>query len=296
MIISNILGGLGNQMFQYATGQATAAATGQTLRFAVDSFASYTLHHGLQLEEAFEIQLQRATPAEIRACIGLWRSPARMRRALTRLPGLQGANFLAEPSSAFWPALRARCSQGAYLHGYWQSEHYFEDHVDALRQALRWRGVLEGRNAQTARAMAAAPHSVSLHVRRGDYIANANNQAMFAVCPPDYYLAAIERLQQLTGAASMQVFAFSDDPAWVMQALAPRIPQLVLIDHNRGAASWQDMRLMSLCRHHIIANSSFSWWGAWLDGRAGAEVVAPARWYANGFPDADLVPARWHRL
>lgn len=296
MIITNILGGLGNQLFQYATGCATAHASGQSLRFAVDSFASYKLHHGLQLEEAFALQLPRATQSDIRACLGWWRSPARVRRLLSRIPLLQGTGFLAEPSSAWWPRLRENAHGNVYLHGYWQSERYFEDYAPALRRQLHWRLPLEGRNADLAREITAAEVSVSLHVRRGDYVSNSNNQALFATCTPDYYIAALQRLQQLCAGQSLKVFAFSDDPAWVQQSLAPRIPNLVLVDHNRGSASWLDLRLMSLCRHHVIANSSFSWWGAWLDGRPGAEVIAPRRWYANGNAETDLVPSRWHRV
>ena len=296
MIITNLIGGFGNQIFQFAAGLATARATSQTLRFTSDGFNSYALHHGLHLDQAFELSLEYVSDAALRQCIGAWRSPVQLRRIVARMPWLQGENFLVEPSPSWWPELRTRCRHGAYLHGYWQSERYFDDHKPALRAALRWRRPLEGRNAEISRAIAAADHSISLHVRRGDYLANKKNKSIYASCTPEYYIAAVERLAQRTGAQAPTVFAFSDDPAWVMQVLAPRIPGLVFVDHNRAAASWLDMQLMSQCRHHIIANSSFSWWGAWLDARADTQVIAPASWYANGLDDSDLVPSGWHRL
>jgi hypothetical protein len=91
-------------------------------------------------------------------------------------------------------------------------------------------------------------------------------------------------------------FVFSDEPAWAREVLAGRPEPLHFIEHNRGADSWNDLRLMSQCRHHVIANSSFSWWGAWLGQRPGQAVVAPQRWFVDPARGADIVPARWDRL
>jgi len=298
VIIANLIGGLGNQMFQYATSRALARDLDQALRFSADGFRSYSLHQGLQLASVFALDLPLASRADLQRTVGRLLAPNLMRRLAARVgwPGLASSRFVAEPSPRWWPELRQRCLRGAYLHGYWHSEHYFAHQAEAIRADFRWREPLQGRNADLARQILDAPRAISLHVRRGDYVANAKNQSIYASCPPSYYVAALERIAQRTGLPATAVFAFSDDPGWVMQELAPHIPGLVLVDHNRAAASWQDMRLMSLCRHHIIANSSFSWWGAWLDGRAGAEVIAPAHWYANSFDDSDLVPSGWHRL
>ena len=213
--------------------------------------------------------------------------------ARTRWPLLSGGRFAAEPSVRWWPELATRSRHGAYLHGYWQSERYFAHQASAVRQAYTWRGPLEAMNAHVAQQILKAQDSISVHVRRGDYVKSKKNQEIYAACTVAYYESAIERLR---AGSKGQVFAFSDDPDWVMQTLAPRVGNLTLVDHNRGEHSHFDMRLMSMCRHHVIANSSFSWWAAWLDDRPGAQVIAPSRWYANGTDDSDLLPARWQRL
>ena len=298
MIITNLIGGLGNQMFQYACGRTLALDLGQSLACSVDQFTGYTLHQGLQLNRVFKLDLALADVRQLAPLLGRWRTRAPVRRLLARLasPRLSGRRFVSDPQGGFVPDLQARCSDGAYLHGYWQSERYFESQAAAIRGDFAWREPLVGRNAELAQTIEASPCAVSVHVRRGDYVNQAKNTAIFAACSPDYYLAALDRLSALAPATGLQVFAFSDDPQWVAELLAPHCPKLTLVDHNRGADSHLDMRLMSLCRHHVIANSSFSWWGAWLDARPDKRVIAPRRWYTNGTDCTDLVPPQWERL
>lgn len=135
---------------------------------------------------------------------------------------------------------------------------------------------------------------MSLHVRRGDYVSDARTHATLGVCSLDYYRAAVRYIADHVEAP--EFFVFSDDIAWAQANLELGHP-CHYVDHNRGAESYNDMRLMSLCRHHIIANSSFSWWGAWLNPRADKVVVAPARWFAGGNRVVDdLFPPGWVRL
>ena len=296
MIISNLIGGLGNQMFQHACGRALACDLQQPLKVSTDLFAGYALHQGLVLGQVFALELDVASAADLRQMLGGWRSGPLLRRAFSRwpLPTWASGRYIAETPAGTLDELRLRASRGAYLHGYWQSERYFVHRRAEVLADYRWRAPLSGRNAELARQIQATPRAISVHVRRGDYISNAKNQGIYASCSPDYYFAALERLS--ASAPDARVYAFSDDPAWVAQALAPRCPGLVVVDHNRGADSAIDMRLMSLCRHHVIANSSFSWWGAWLNSAPDKQVIAPKRWYADGREDGGLVPADWMRL
>lgn len=120
-------------------------------------------------------------------------------------------------------------------------------------------------------------NSVSLHVRRGDYVRNSRTNATHGVCSIEYYQSAIEYI--LERVKHPILYVFSDDIEWVKQNLRTHLPT-EYIDHNQGAASHFDMRLMSLCRHHVIANSSFSWWGAWLNPDPNKIVIAPRKWFA----------------
>ncbi len=193
----------------------------------------------------------------------------------------------------YWPALRERARQGGYLQGYWQSERYFAGHAERIRSDFAFRHDMSGANLDVAHAIGQRT-AISVHVRRGDYISNAKTLAVHGTCSPDYYHAAIDTLLQRCPGA--RLFAFSDDPQWVSQMLLPRYPDLVLVDHNKGLDSYNDMRLMSMCRHHIIANSSFSWWGAWLNPIQDKMVIAPSRWFANGTDTQDLIPEGWERM
>lgn len=182
---------------------------------------------------------------------------------------------------------------GGYLQGYWQSERYFLKHKGTIRSDFTFRQPPSGQNAELSRTILNSV-AVSIHVRRGDYVSNAKTFAKHGTCTPEYYFKAIEIVRQRVPEA--RFFAFSDDPQWVAEVLAPRYPGLVLVDHNQAEDSYNDMRLMSLCWHHIIANSSFSWWGGWLNPDPGKIVIAPRNWFANGKDSTDLIPETYIRL
>ena len=294
MIIANLVGGLGNQMFQYACGRACALDAGATLAVSTGMFRGYALHQGPELMRVFALDLAEASTAALHQALG-WQSPVPLRRLLGRpvLRGLAKRSFVAEPHFQFWPGLRVRASGTCYLQGYWQSERYFACHAQAIRDDFGFRHAALGLNAELAQRIGRC-EAVSLHVRRGDYVSNPRAQALHGCCPPQYYEAALRHVLERVPQAT--VFAFSDDPQWVAQTLQPQHPGLVIVDHNHGPESYNDMRLMALCRHHIIANSSFSWWGAWLDARPDKIVVAPAQWFATDRDTTDLVPAAWTRL
>lgn len=295
MIITNLVGGLGNQMFQYACAYALAKEIGTPLKVTVDMFGEYTFHNGPELERAFSIELDPAGRGELRHMIGALRGTPFVRRALTwkKFAFLRGSRFIVEPGYRYWPELLARARGGAYLQGYWQSERYFLRYASAVRKEFVFRDPLNGRNAELAHQILGS-NAVSVHVRRGDYASDSKTLATHGVCRPEYYFTAIESVcRRVPG---VRLFAFSDDPEWVAETLLPRYPGLTVVDHNQGLTSYNDMRLMSLCHHHIVANSSFSWWGAWLNPNPDKIVIAPQNWFANGIDARDLVPADWERL
>ncbi len=295
MIITNIIGGLGNQMFQYACARALSIKLGLPLKVAVDMFHGYTLHQGLELSKVFALDLVFAQPADLRGMIGTARAHPGVRKVLARpsFACLRNRRFIAEPSSRYWPELSQHVDSGAYLHGYWQSEYYFSEYAADIRQEFSFRHVFAGKNAEVARMIQSGP-AISVHVRRGDYVSNPKALSMHGTCTPEYYFSAIDTLLERVPRA--RLFAFSDDPQWVAEVLAPRYPGLVLVDHNHGEHSYHDMHLMSLCQHNIIANSSFSWWGAWLNAYLDKMVIAPKVWFANGTDASDLVPSDWERM
>lgn len=290
MIITHILGGLGNQMFQYAAGLAVAEAKGQSLYLDVSDFAGYRLYHGFELPRVFKGTFNLADESQIQQVLG-WRSKGRLRTLLRRpqLGWLRSSHFVVEPHFHFWPELSSIADE-CYVVGYWQSEKYFGSIKKAIRRAFTFSNSLQGRNRELAERIAAC-NAISLHIRRGDYVSDPRTNATHGLLPLTYYHRAVQYIAERV--SEPVFFVFSDDTAWAKAHLVLGHP-CEFIGHNRGQDSHIDMQVMSLCDHHIIANSSFSWWGAWLNAKSQKIVVCPRRWFRRDDVDIrDLFPAEW---
>ena len=280
-------GGLGNQMFQYAFLLHLRRRGARVFPY-FGKLRRYAEHNGYELGRVFGIAL---SPAEQRldAVSSIPLAGEVVRHILFpfkyRERGLSdyGANAA---------SLRKRNAATRFT-GYWQSERFFADVADEVRRLYRFdESRLNRQSLRLAETLRGTEDSVSLHVRRGDYIrADGTPTDLSAAVDPDYYDRALERLASLTG-RGLRVWVFSDDADWCRR----RFPaHFSVVDWNSGLDSWQDMCLMSLCRHHVVANSSFSWWGAWLDSRSGSCVVAPRKWL-RGSESPDIAPPTWIRL
>ena len=292
MVITNLIGGLGNQMFQYAAGRALSLERGQTLRLDVSGFSGYGLHQGFELQRVFNCTAEIADPSEIDRLLG-WQSLPMVRRLMVR-PGFacfRRDAFVVEPHFQYWRGIMD-VPADSYLSGYWQSEKYFKQVAKTIRSDFSFKPPLNRANADLADQIGQV-NAISLHVRRGDYAKNPKTTATHGLCPLEYYQSAIKYVTDRVENPSFYIF--SDDPSWVRENMKLDFP-CHYVDHNKGAESYNDMRLMSMCKHHIIANSSFSWWGAWLNPAQDKIVVAPRKWFANGNDATDLFPPEWTLL
>lgn len=292
MVISRIIGGLGNQMFQYAAGRALSLKRNTALALDITEFQGYALHQGFELSRVFSPSLQIASHGDVRKVLG-WQGVPIVRTLLARklFASLRAKQLILEPHFQYWPGfdgLNASC----YLSGYWQSEKYFSDSIPQIRKDFTFRGLLNGQNLEHA-AKIQTHNSVSLHVRRGDYVSNPKNSATYHACSIEYYSRAVRYIAERVGKPT--IFIFSDDIKWVEQNLKLDFP-CEYITNNSGSDSYNDMRLMSMCRHHVIANSSFSWWGAWLNPSAEKIVIAPRQWFSGRTDVRDLFPTNWVTL
>lgn len=289
MIIANIIGGLGNQMFQFASAEAMGAATGQPVRYVIDLFEQQNTHNGFELERVFGLTVPTASTADLASLIGQIRAHPTSRRALAKFNAPQwlcGRHFRIEHGFSFDPDLAGRLRSGGYMHGYWQSERYFAPVADQLRAAFTFRAV------EHLALPAPAEINVSLHVRRGDYLAEGS---VHAPCDANYYERALRKLDLPIKQTAL--FIFSDDPTWARTTLFRLHPNLHIIEGHKGKDSYKDMYLMSRCDHHIIANSSFSWWGAWLNSSSKKRVIAPRRWFSDSLlDDCNIIPSEWERI
>ena len=291
MIITNIIGGLGNQMFQYAAARHLSLKLASDLKVDISDFSGYKLHQGFELDRLFNIDAKPALDEDVSKIIGVQKYNL-MRRILRKrqLKYLRHKNYIVEPHFNYWDGVNY-LNDNSYLDGYWQSERYFDDNADKIRAEFTFKIPFSKINSEIA-AHILQVNAISLHVRRGDYVTNPKN-AYIGFCSLDYYKAAIN--QMISKIKDPIFFIFSDDIAWVKNNLL-FANQAVFVDHNKNTESYNDMRLMSLCKHHIIANSSFSWWGAWLNTNPDKLVIAPKNWFRNGINDKDLIPVEWMRL
>jgi hypothetical protein len=291
MVVSQIIGGLGNQMFQYAAARALALKRGVPLFLDISAFASYELHQGFELKRIFGCSAEIATEYNLRKVLG-WQHSLLARRVLIRpqLAMFRCKGFVVEPHFEYWAALNDVAPE-SYLVGYWQSEKYFQNVSQQIRKDFSFALPIENENLEIAKQIERT-NSVSLHVRRGDYT-NSKNTATYNICSLDYYNEAIKYITERT--IDPYLYVFSDDINWVKTNLKIDLP-CEFVDHNKGVNSFNDMRLMSFCDHNIIANSSFSWWGAWLNSNKNKIVVAPSLWFANGTNEKDLTPQSWVKI
>jgi hypothetical protein len=292
-VIAKVYGGLGNQMFQYAAGRALSTRLELPLELDVREMGREgASHQGYEIERVFRVQVRAATGPAVHRMLG-WRSLHSARRVLRkmRLDVLNG-RYVPEPHFHYWSAFE-RIAGPCYLDGYWQSYRYFDAIDPLLRTDFSFRNALCGDNLRVHDAIAASPASVSVHIRRGDYLSNSKAAAHHGFAGLAYYTAAVASVASRL--PKPRFFVFSDDIAWARGNL-PLPADTVFVDHNAGADSHFDLQLMSRCRHHIIANSSFSWWAAWLNPSPSKIVVAPSRWVLTRYDTTTITPPAWERI
>lgn len=280
-------------MFQYAAGRALALRLEARFSLDVSTFKVGHDHNGFELPKALSVVADIAPLSAVREILG-WRHHPLVRRALVRWSGLRlgDSAFVAEPHFHYWPGYE-KLHDDVYLQGYWQSEAYFKHAEAEIRREYRFRYPLSGLNGCIARDILQT-NSVCIHVRRGDYVSKDANLRKHGLCTVEYYRRAMILMNDLVEGAKF--FIFSDDVDWVRENLNINRPH-VYVEHNRGIDSYKDMHLMTLCKHHIIANSSFSWWGAWLSGNKEQRVIAPHPWFDDKtIHTGDLIPQRWISL
>ncbi|AUD00507.1 alpha-1,2-fucosyltransferase [Spirosoma pollinicola] len=290
MVIGRITSGLGNQLFQYAAARHLALKNKTALYL---DLSYYLYEYSTDTVRPFKLG-QFAVPYKL-----LQKSPMEYVSKATKLLPNRSLPpiflFLKEKQFHFDNSViqaRANCIT---LEGFWQSEAYFRDSADTIRRELTLNSIPSPEFEQYQQLIANTPTPVSIHIRRGDYVNHPEFSKTFGFVGIDYYKQALQELNARHENA--RLFVFSDDHEWVHQNLA--LPDDTVFVQNTGPnADVADMMLMSHCRHHIIANSSFSWWGAWLNPNPAKLVISPRQWYKQQptWNTKDLLPATWLAL
>jgi hypothetical protein len=297
MICIQLFGGLGNQMFQYAFGTAIAKTLNTELvidKFFVNTQSgdNKTTIRKYELNIFPNINESQATCEDIRRIIPLYVKLLNYVMYRMTGKGIRHSRYYIENGPFFDDKIN-RISSQCYLTGYWQSFKYQLNFEALIRNKFKFPAITDDVNLGFLQKIENV-ESVSIHIRRSDYL-QAHNLEIHGVCSLDYYQAAIAYICQKI--EKPVFFIFADDISWAMNNITIEKPHFY-INCNKGNEGYRDMQLMASCKHNIIGNSSFSWWGAWLNDNPDKIVIAPAKWYNNvkDFTYSDLVPATWVSL
>ncbi len=290
MIITKVTGGLGNQMFQYAIGRVLSLKQNTDLLLDISAFDTYKLHE-YSLEK-LSIQSKYAAKKDLP-----WYENASSNKYIDFM--FQKVKNLAAPynklhfrENGFEPfnEKSLTLSDNTYLDGYFQSDKYFREYADVIRSDFEVSIPASSQNVEMIEKIQSV-NAVSLHIRRGDYVKNSNTQALHGLCNAEYYKNAVAYISEKI--ENPVFFIFSDDIDWAKENMKTGYTQFY-IDFNDASQNHEDLRLMSKCKHHIIANSTFSWWGAWLDPNLSKIVTIPSLWFAGyDYDTRDLYPDGW---
>ena len=281
MIITKIKGGLGNQLFQYATGRAVASLHKLPLKLDLTWFETYNLHNGYRLDQ-LAIQADIAIKKEI---IKMKGGNNLLFSALRKVGLVKRKSYFKEKRSSYFDASIFK-NNFIYLEGYWQNELYFSKIRDLLLRELSPRSPMNDVGCSYLKCIKNS-NSVSLHVRRGDYLKLKN----IGVLDVDYYISAVEHIRK--NVEKPTFYVFSDDLEWCKNSLG-FLDGCIYIDRTQGDI--EDLKLMSFCKHNIIANSSFSWWGAWLNQNPNKTVIAPKGWHLNDPGSSNVILSDWVKV
>lgn len=272
-IITNLYGGVGNQMFQYAAGYAASKAANAILYVDLSAFREYKTRN-FELEK-FGFKINYASEDDIKEL---------------NKKHFFGKTLFKDKKKTFYPEI-LKIRHSAYLKGYWQSEKYFGHIRDDILELFEFKNLDFIENADIIQKIRST-NSVSVNLRLGDYINNEEYKKIYFLCTKEYYKNALKYI--CAQVENPMFFVFSDE----IEKTHEYLPEKYAYTFVKSANWQEDMYFMKNCKHNIVANSSFSWWAAWLNNSPQKIVVSPSRWLTkdSGICDKDMIPASWVKI
>lgn len=298
-IIVRLCGGLGNQMFQYAVGKQLSILNSNAKLLLDNSFYKLGDNRPYELDK-LNIKADVATKKEI-FDFDNGSLPDVVGKIIELIPWIRVKDFIRRPYSKVYKEKKYKFDSilmkkrgDIYLKGYWSSFKYFESIRHILLEDFKFKNLPNKDNERLINLIISSSSSVSLHVRRGDYLKPDVKKLFYSCTETGYYQRAIKKVQEKI--KNPVFFIFSDDPEWVKKNMDFNGDK-IFVNINFGETSCWDMYLMSLCKNNIIANSTFSWWGAWLNKNPTKVVCAPKDWTTdNSISLEDLILKQWYLL
>ena len=276
MVIMHFSGGLGNQMFEYAL-YCTLQQAGANPKIDLSHYGKQKTHNGYELERIFNIKANYSNKTERLFLKNYGKLKSK----------LWGKPYKERPGDQYIFNNNIPKFKNGFLKGYWQSENYFTGTAELVKQSFAFQHPNDERNLAALQKINSL-QSVSIHIRRGDYLIDGRN----CVLNSGYWQTAIAYIKKQFPHAVF--FVFSDDIHWTKETL--QINGAEFVDWNKAENSYWDMFLMSKCKHNIIANSSFSWWAAWLNDNKSKLVLTPQNWMPHFSGSRDLIPKTWIKI
>ncbi|MBI3558770.1 alpha-1,2-fucosyltransferase [Candidatus Gottesmanbacteria bacterium] len=285
MIIVKLTGGLGNQMFQYAAGRAISLRAKTSLKLDISGYADdkFGRHYSLNV---FNIKAALATSQEIKKLKPTENFLAQKSPRLSRLFSSLTKTYVNEDFSG---GLIPENLDNIYLDGYWQDEKYFIEFTGQIKKDFKFKSKPNKNVVQYLKKINSS-NSVCIHIRRADYVNNAKVRQSVGICGRQYYERAIKHISKRVMDPIFFVFSEPDGLEWAEKNLKFNYPHTLV----KSGKDYEDLQLMSSCEHNIIANSSFSWWGAWLNTNPHKIVVAPEPWLND--KRTDIIPHDWFKV
>lgn len=279
MIVVTLGGGLGNQLFQYAMGRQLSLQRSCCLKLYISNF-KYEINRSYKLNH-FTVEENFATEKEVEKLIGVYysntlhgktfRKFARLLPKHKRTYFIEGDNWIHEPGVF-------KISGNVLLEGFWQHYSYYENLPAEILNEITLKKQYQDNENHFLKKIDIDNSSVAVHIRRGDYLSDINNLNFFGVIALDYYQNAIKYM--VARIEDPTFYIFSDDLNWAKDHLKINVP-MVFVDIDNGTKEFLELEAMSRCRHNIIANSSFSWWGAFLNKNFNKIVIGPKHWVVD---------------
>lgn len=308
MIIVSITDGLGNQMFQYSYGRCLAFLNKKKLKLDITYYDNILEGHTPRKFslDCFNINCEIATNHEINLFNGvtnnmLYNMLYKIKKNCSNNSFINKALFkIAKETLPYQTIFQTetnssnitfKVNKNIYLKGFWQSEMFFSPIKDIIKFEFQFKSSLINLFNSKNISDITNSNSIAIHIRRGDYISNPIFARRYGICSLEYYLNAFEYMNKQIN--NPEFFIFSDDLDWAKNHLNI---QNIKIQFIEGNSELEDLYLMSKCKHQIIANSSFSWWAAWLNSNTEKIVVAPEKWFNIKENYIDVIPSTWIKI
>ncbi|MEQ1733119.1 MAG: alpha-1,2-fucosyltransferase [Bacteroidia bacterium] len=290
MVIVQLTGGLGNQLFQYAMGRTLATLRNTELKLDISFFETYEWHE--YSLAPFNIIATIATKAEVEQLQN--KKYGYIQRIKQKLFNALPITVIED--NLLYNTKYLNAGKNTYYQGYWQCEDYFKHLRTTLLKEFSVKIPPSKYNTELLQSIDNTANAVSLHIRRGNYVNVDGVNKVHGTTTLNYYEQAVQLI--VSKCESPVFYVFSDDIAWAKENIKLHVNQ-VFVDGNDDKTDYEDLRLMAACKHNILANSTFSWWAAWLNVNPNKIIIAPQQWFADAEKNKEaihIIPSNWIKL